>query len=108
MGESSKSLSFAPFNAAYGELPAQFQIAGLPPSENLWHAVYDFNGDDGDADTHWRELPAEEWTAWELREVTDLAPVNPVPHTARAEIPADSPWRGEKMGLGSPQPTRAK
>lgn len=98
--ESSKALSFAPFNAAYAGLSSQFKMADFPPEENLWYAIFNFNEDDADSASHWKEQPASDWVAWELPEVAAGPVENPVPRDARAPVPKDSPWRGQKMGPG--------
>lgn len=50
--ETSIRLTFFPWAATYPELTSHFEAAGLDPSKNNWHKVYDFNGKDDLGDVH--------------------------------------------------------
>ena len=96
--ETSANLRFAPFNAAYNGLAAQFAKAGFEPNANLWYAVYDFSSPDSHDEAHWVEQPPADWTptALEAEEGVPCAEACPVPRDARGAIPADS-MRGMAM-----------
>jgi len=95
--ETSTGLRFAPFNASYDGLAAQFATAGFIPENNLYYAVYDFSSPDAHDRDHWAEASTSSWGP--LAVAIDGRPCAepcPVPIDARGEIPLDS-MRGQAM-----------
>jgi len=61
--ELSSELQFAPFHAAWPELPESLASAGLDPANNLWFAVQDFSDESStpqDGGKNWRRLAERE------------------------------------------------
>ena len=96
--ETSSGMRFAPYNASYPEQAKHFEKAGLDPALNLFYAIYDFNGAEADAATHWSELPDDAWEAWVIPlPEDDLGQAcNPVDRRTRAPIPENS-MRGKDI-----------
>lgn len=85
--ETSRDLTFAPFNGAYKELPAQFKSAGLNPEDNHWRQIFDFNPlEDGTLNYRLDESNAQ---VWNLSSKQEEAEFNPVPWDATAVTVSD-------------------
>jgi len=56
--EASEDLSFAPWCASYPGCGEHFTQANFDPQKNLWNAIFDFTGKDGEK--HWRIVPMPE------------------------------------------------
>lgn len=66
--ETSSWLKFAPFNASYPGLTQQFRSANLPPDDDHWLKIFDFNKDDDKVpEPHWLLLEKPAWTEWAVR-----------------------------------------
>lgn len=57
--ESSEGMKFGPFNGAYPGHEQTMKDANLPPSHNVWHAVYDFS-DELKTGRNWSYVEDEE------------------------------------------------
>lgn len=63
--ETSSGMKFGPFNGAYPGHEGDLLDAGLDPSINKWHAVFDFN-DSSPSRENWRYLSLEEQSKEQL------------------------------------------
>lgn len=100
--EMSNDLAFAPWSASYPKCTEQFSQAGFDQGRNLWNAVFDFSGKEGQS--NWHILPLKDVVelTLDLDEPPTAAsppdnPCNPITHETLCAQPLTT---GESCGEG--------
>ena len=102
--ETSSTLVFAPFNAAYKELEAQFKSARLNPKDNHWRQIFDFNPSEEEGDRLNYKLDESDVKTWNVSGNPEEAGCNPVSFDSKAVTVSDG---GSRLPVRAPTPTKA-